>query len=368
MNSRILFIAPLPPPHTGNSLPIATLINSLGERRHVTAINLNKRTHTSGGITMRRIWQIGNVVLKVHFQRKKHDLFYLALAESGAGNLRDLLVLYALRRQRKRVIVHLFGGQHLSKLLARKNTVRFGANKRLLGSVGALIVEGDTQKKTLSQIAPAGRVHVVNNFAEAFLFATDAEIVEKFKGAGKVKLLFLSNLLIGKGHRELLLALQLLPENVIRELDITIAGKIVYAEDRVVLEQSEKRFCNMRYVGSVQGVEKRQLFNEAHIFCLPTYYAYEGQPFSLLEAYASACAVIATNHSGIPDVFAHQTNGIEVQAQSANSIADAIVSLVTQRDVMAAYGKNNWRIARDKFSQDRYIRQMHTILDGVETM
>jgi glycosyltransferase involved in cell wall biosynthesis len=53
----------------------------------------------------------------------------------------------------------------------------------------------------------------------------------------------------------------------------------------------------------VDGPGKKNLFSEAHIFCLPTYYPYEGQPIAILEAFASGCVVITTNHSGISDFF-----------------------------------------------------------------
>ena len=69
------------------------------------------------------------------------------------------------------------------------------------------------------------------------------------------------------------------------------------------------------------GEKKRRLFAEAHVFCLPTYYSYyEGQPISILEAYASGCVVITTDHGGICDIFKDKINGFRVEKRSCLSI------------------------------------------------
>ena len=66
----------------------------------------------------------------------------------------------------------------------------------------------------------------------------------------------------------------------------------------------------------MNGTQKKDLYSNAHIFCLPTYYPWEGQPFCILEAYAAGCVVITTNHSGISQVFKDGINGIEVEKKS----------------------------------------------------
>ena len=62
----------------------------------------------------------------------------------------------------------------------------------------------------------------------------------------------------------------------------------------------------------VEGEEKRNLLKQSHIFCLPTFHKFEGQPISILEAYASGCIVLTTANGGINEIFKNGTNGFLV--------------------------------------------------------
>ena len=79
--------------------------------------------------------------------------------------------------------------------------------------------------------------------------------------------------------------------------------------------------------------EKRALFSSAHIFCLPTAY-FEGQPVSILEAYASGCVVVTTGQSGIRDIFKDYINGFEIEVNEPKSIV-SVMHMISKLDVSA---------------------------------
>ena len=86
------------------------------------------------------------------------------------------------------------------------------------------------------------------------------------------------------------------------------------------------------------------LYLKSQIFCLPTYYPFEGQPISILEAYATGCFVITTGHSGIPEIFRDKINGIMVEPKSVQSIKQAIEYIYINKNNMkdvALYNLNN---------------------------
>ena len=109
---------------------------------------------------------------------------------------------------------------------------------------------------------------------------------------------------------------------------------------------------------------RRSLFAAAHVFCLPTYYPYEGQPLSILEAYASGCVVVTTNHSGIRDVFKPEENGYEVEKKSAESIAQVLTKIAAAPAMLMMCGiaEHNNSIARADYSQGRFESRMQAVI------
>jgi glycosyltransferase involved in cell wall biosynthesis len=118
----------------------------------------------------------------------------------------------------------------------------------------------------------------------------------------------------------------------------------------------------MRYHGTVHGARKQELLREAHVFCLPTYYPYEGQPISILEAYASGCAVITTDHSGIFDIFADGVNGYAVPKQSPPQLRATLERCLAAPAALEAIAQQNLQTASQLYRTGRYARDLMDIM------
>ena len=123
---------------------------------------------------------------------------------------------------------------------------------------------------------------------------------------------------------------------------------------------------SIHYHGTVRGEEKRRLLRDAHVLCLPTYYPYEGQPISILEGYASGCAVITTDHSGIFDVvFKPGVNGLAVEKRSAESLRNAIIHAVEAREEMAQMARNNLADAERHYQVSHFNAKLVAVIDEI---
>jgi len=65
---------------------------------------------------------------------------------------------------------------------------------------------------------------------------------------------------------------------------------------------------------------------------------WEGMPNALLEAMASGLACIATRVSGSEDVIQHGENGLLVESENYEEMAQALVTLLQDRDLVQKYG------------------------------
>ncbi len=91
---------------------------------------------------------------------------------------------------------------------------------------------------------------------------------------------------------------------------------------------------------------------------------FEGQPISILEAYASGCAVITTGQHGIRDVFADGVNGFEAAAGSVGSIAAALTRARDNVDRLRQMALVNRRTAAERYRNANFTAAVAHILEN----
>lgn len=364
---KILFIGPLPDPVTGQSLACKVLFEHLSkEGNALDVINLSKPQFQGGVRSLNRVFQILFIAIKILFLSRKADVIYFTISESLAGNLKDILIYLACTGRLRRMVVHLHGGAGMVRLLADNRPLRC-INRFFLTRMAGVIVLGDRLKKIYKDIVSDDKLHAVPNFSQDDFFVSDELVNEKFATIKPLRLLFLSNLLPGKGHEELLAAMTLLPSDVSSKIQLDFAGGFESgAAEKTFRERVKSAGHDFIYVhGIVRGEKKRELLQDAHLFCLPTYYPYEGQPISILEAYASGCCVMTTDHSGIFDIFTPEVNGIQVEPRSPSSIAHALTNAVRQPQALSAYAVNNLGQARLRYRVSTHVRALEEVISSV---
>ena len=362
---NVLFIGPLPGPVTGQSLACEVLLDGLRPGHHVDVVNLSKKEFRQGISSVSRVAEVLDVLRQVWRARGAADAIYLTVSESFAGNVKDLAIYCLCFGQLRHMVIHLHGGAGMSRIMRGGQLPLRGANAFFLKRLGGVIVLGNTQLDIYRGVVPAARLHIVPNFAQDDLFTTDRRADAKFQQNRPLRLLFLSNLLPGKGHMELVDAFFALDEKVKSSIRIDLAGGFESDRQKDEFLARIAGVGQIQYHGIVTGARKKALFDDAHVFCLPTYYPYEGQPISILEAYASGCAVITTDHSGIPDVFRGDVNGFQVATRSVSDLRSAIERAAADPEVLHRMALTNLEIARTRYRTSQYQRAVTKIIDAV---
>jgi glycosyltransferase involved in cell wall biosynthesis len=362
---RILFISPLPEPVTGQSLASAVLLESLNKDNDVTVIDLKGKRLSSGLGSLARVIDAARYMLLALFYSRGRDLIYFTISESVGGSLKDFLIYIACFGRLNRMVVHLHGGAGMKVLLEKRSFI-FYLQRLFLRRVAAVVVLGQTHYDIFSPFLPRSKIHIVPNFAQHELFLTAAQIDQKFKSTRPLKLLFLSNFVDGKGHLEIVEGFSRLTKAEREGVSLAFAGKFPSPTAKSkFLSSIEPYKSQISYHGSVSGEPKYALFREAHLFCLPTYYPYEGQPISILEAYASGCAVLTTNHSGIFDIFKPDQNGILVRARNVEDVANAFRRAINDPVALKQFGTENRKYAGEKYTVPLYISKLQSLFSSI---
>jgi glycosyltransferase involved in cell wall biosynthesis len=204
----------------------------------------------------------------------------------------------------------------------------------------------------------------VPNSAADDVFLAEGAIRAKFVRDDCLRVLFLSNLIEGKGHLELVEAYRALGAEARSRVQIDFAGAFESDRDRELFQQRIRGLERVYYHGVVEGRAKIDLLSAAHILCLPTS-LFEGQPISILEAYAAGCVVMTTGQGGIPDVFEAGVNGYQIEPKSADSIRQSLERAVANRDLLLPIALSNMAAARQRHSASIYSSALIDVLERV---
>ena len=77
---------------------------------------------------------------------------------------------------------------------------------------------------------------------------------------------------------------------------------------------------------------------------------YENFPLSLLEALAAGCPTVATAVGGIKEIITHGYNGLFAEPESAESIAEKVLELIENPEMMKMLSKNAIEDSKRRFS------------------
>lgn len=361
---RLLFIGPLPEPLFGQSLACQVLLDSLSADYSVDIIDTNRDLSQMGKGAIHQLKRLPGDLMNVWKLSRKADAIYYNNGETVATNLKDILFYLIIGRRMNRTVIHLHGGAGMRRIMRGRHPILAKINGFALRKVSATIVLGPRLVDIYSEHLNSSQIKTAENFAEDRWFISDEDIEQKHNNGTPIRLLFLSNLLAGKGYLELANALAQMDPKFRAKFQVDFAGGFSSAVSENEFRNIVQAIPEVTYHGSVKGDAKASLLSQAHVFCLPTYYPYEGQPISILEAYASGAAVITTDHSGIFDTFTDGVNGWAVEKASVPSLAACLTSIAADPTRLRPIGLENARTARKKYKVEHFIDRVRPIIDA----
>lgn len=357
---KILFIAPLPPPITGHSLAAKVFVDDLSKTHEVEIVNLSKDSAKSRR-SAERVFQVAKILKDIWERRKDQDVIYLTISESFAGNVKDLLIYLICLKNLSKTYIHLHGGS-LKKLLFDRHKILFSLNKIFIGKLAGVIISGQSHLIMFDNLIQRKKIHIVPNFATDCLFASEEQVIDKFSNTEPLRILYISSLQPRKGYNDLADAYLGLSGNLKEKIRVDFAGRFDSESDKKMFLEKIHRGGQIYYHGLVDNAQKQFLFSRAHVFCLPSNFL-EGQPLSILEAYASGCVVLTTCKPGILDVFEVGVNGFEMQGGSSDSIKLALEKILRNREDLHRIAMTNRKKAGEKYRTSSYNAKLRAIIE-----
>lgn len=353
---QILFIAPLPPPIDGQTKASEQALLALRSSGHKISI---VNTHRKRGLSLsalsrlHRLFELPRIFIEILNRKSRVDAIYISLSESLLGNFKDILIYIILLGRLDKVTLHMLGGSGMSNLLKRGRFLSY-INKLFMQRMRGVIVEGQTGLAIFGEHFNKKNIKIVPNFVDDYLLTDDCDVRNKFDRK-PLQILYLSNMIIEKGYLDLLDGFLSLPFEIRSNYRLKFVGEFPEESDKNSFLKRINSYSDIEYLGKfIDGEEKKRLYMSSHIFCLPTYYPYEGQPISILEAYATGCLVLTTRHGGIPDIFIDGDNGFFVDFKNPISIRNTLAIILHDLTRQVSIAIKNAKLANQKYRCDRY--------------
>jgi len=354
VKKKICFIAQFPPPIHGLSKAIDTLYNSeLKEEYEFSNVDITNNKSI-----------ISNIFKII---KNDADLYYLTIAQTTGGNLRDLIIIKLLLMKNKKILVHLHGGYYRTMLEADCKDIIKKINLKLFEKLSGVIVLGNSLKHIFKGVVEEKKIYVVENCVDEQYLISQEKFNLKIKNLetkDKLNIVYLSNFIESKGYKDMLKVAKICKDNSVNKFNFIFAGKFYNAED-------EKQFNDyiddnklreiIDYRGIVQGNEKLEMLRQGDVFMLLTRYPKEGQPISIIEGMANGMSIITTNYAGIPDLIEQNENGYFVKYDDHEEIYKLLMSITVNRQVQKKVILNNREKVLNMFTEPKYINRMDRV-------
>jgi glycosyltransferase involved in cell wall biosynthesis len=271
--------------------------------------------------------------------------------------IRDGVLAMLARAHGKKTVVSFHGWQKPFEIRISRGC--HWLFKFFFGRADAFIVLSNTFKEKIERWGIKKPIYTeVTTVSKNEIVEFDiGKITRNRNKSGKWKILFLSRILKTKGIYETIQATSLL-QTKYPDIELVVAGNGDEIE-KVKKFTSDNGISNVVFPGYVRGKEKQRLFEEANIFCLPSYS--EGFPVAVVEAMSFGLPVITRPVGGLNDFFKNGEHGFMSDSVDPEVLANKIESLFLDRDLYKQISLSNYQYAQSHFLTSDAVSRLERI-------
>jgi glycosyltransferase involved in cell wall biosynthesis len=287
---------------------------------------------------------------------KKIVLIHFNFALNKASIIRDAPLIYIARLLQKKMVIHLHGGEYLTKTEI-PGAIRF-ILKPLFSGKNPVMVLSPIEKEALIEKYAAKNVYVLPNcvdLAEAINF-------KRTYNNGPLGILFLGRIEVAKGLESIYKGLAILKQKQV-PFNFFLAGK--GADEKEYIEKFGTLLNGQFHFKSVvSGIDKTNLLKISDVFLLPS--LSEGLPMSLLESMSFGIVPVVTSVGSMKYVVENEQNGIILQNDPGGEIAAAIEKFAGDNSSLQRLSINAGEFIFKNYNPAVYVADLNRIYNAAK--
>jgi glycosyltransferase involved in cell wall biosynthesis len=356
---RMVVVGQTPPPFGGQAMMIQRLLDLKipGVEMHYVPMRFSRQMSEMGRIRFSKLIEVLKIIASIMATRLRTGaqvLYYPPAGPNLAPFLRDLVILISTRWMFQRVVFH-FHAAGLGEYVGRTPAMLRSVARLAYGSPDLAIETAHGAPRDGAAIRAKRSIVVWNGVEDAvaeFDFRTRSQ-------ARRRTILFAGLLSEDKGVVDLIDACAILKkQRVDFECQLMGAPQSAQMQVRLLARISESGLADhVRFLGVLTGPAKWQAFQDADIFCFPTFFASESFGIAAVEAMSFGLPVVATGWRGLADVVTEEV-GIIVPIQDPVAISAALFALIHDRDRRVKLGEAGRRRYLELFTMKQFEQKI----------
>lgn len=304
------------------------------------------QTHRDGN-SIRKLWYLGTALLEYIILLPFYDIVHIHVSYNNSAK-RKLIFARIAKLLNKKIIVHFHPSTE--KLLFR-NDKYTQILQTLFSYSNLLIVLSPQWIKWINQAFPE------NKFTMKVLY-NPCPIVHRDFAKKQKRILFAGTLNERKGYNRLLIAFSKICQNH-KDWKLIFAGNGEIDKAKELQKQYNIPNDQVQFLGWVSNQKKEQTFQEASIYCLPSWG--EGFPMGVLDAIAYGIAVITTPVGGISDIMHNGINGLIFDTYNMDELANCLEKLINSKEYRDSLVKEADKLLDNEFNITNINKQLDII-------
>ena len=336
-----------------------------------TTSRVEEKEEIIDGIKVKRFRNLSNYVAS------KHKIFLtpgMVLTTSKELSSFDVIHMHEYRSIQN-VIVHHYARKHnipyvlqahgsIPRIMAKQGLKKLydtAWGYKLLGDASKSIALTETEAKQYQAMGVnAGKIEIVPNGVDLSEFDNlpkRGEFRRKYSLTAEQKIiLYLGRIHKTKGLDLLIRAFAGLSKEVDSARLVIVGPDEAYSSDLTSLTRDLEVNDKVLFTGPIYEQNRLGAYVDADIFVTPSFY---GFPVTFVEACVCGTPIITTENGAKLDWIHNQTG--YVVAFDENELKDAMVKLLTNKDLAQQFGENGKKLVREKFTWTRITEQIERI-------
>ena len=313
-----------------------------------------------GKFKFKKIFSFWHLLSRIRRSVKELQPNYVYITPNAKGGpfYKDFIVVMMLKRMGCRLVAH----YHNKGISSRQNNIIDNFLYQFFFKDLKVILLSERLYPDIQKYVGKDNVYICPNGIPE---RSEKNKEEKSEKPGAIpRILFLSNLLIGKGVLVLLDALKLLIDK-----GCSFVCDVVGSETHEIGEQRFDDEVNLRglkqkveYHGKLYGQDKDVVFLNADIFVFPTFYDNETFGLVNLEAMQHGLPIVTTDEGGIPDVVRDGENGLICEKNNPEDLAKKLMLLLNDKQLRVKMGQDGYKKYQEKFTLEIFEKRFTEIL------